>query len=106
MSDVRLMELAARQHRCVAWRQLEELGYGRRAVRWRVEAGRLEQVFDGVYAVAPLGERLSVLLCVRPGRLWSCQSGNRSPKWILRARRAAVQARAERHLVSARSIAR
>jgi transposase len=36
-------------------------------------------------------ERLSGLLCVRPGRLLSCQSGSRSPKWILRARRALVQ---------------
>src|SRR5215210_1908033 len=51
-------------------------------------------------------KRLSDLLCVRPARLWSCQSGNRSPKWIFRARRADVQARAERHLVSARSMAR
>jgi hypothetical protein len=35
--------------------------------------------------------RLSGLLCVRPGRLLSCQSGSRSLKWILRARSALVQ---------------
>ena len=35
--------------------------------------------------------RVSGLLCVRPRRLWSCQSGSRSPKWILRPRSAAVQ---------------
>ena len=35
--------------------------------------------------------RVSDELCVRPGRLWSCQSGSRSPKWILRPRSAPVQ---------------
>jgi hypothetical protein len=35
--------------------------------------------------------RLSDVLCVRPGRLLSCQSGSRSPKWIFRARSALVQ---------------
>jgi transposase len=38
-----------------------------------------------------LPERVSDELCVRPGRLWSCQSGSRSPKWILRPRSAPVQ---------------
>jgi hypothetical protein len=56
MSDVRLMELAARQHRCVAWRQLVELGYGRRAIRHRAAGGRLVPIFDGVFAVAPVGD--------------------------------------------------
>ena len=51
-------------------------------------------------------ERLSDLLCVRPRRLLTCQSGSRSPKWIFRAASPLVQARTERHLVSARSIAR
>ncbi len=39
----------------------------------------------------PDPRRLSGLLCVRPGRLLSCQSGSRSPKWILRPLRALVQ---------------
>src|SRR5687767_14217807 len=54
--DVRLLELAGRQHRCVAHRQLRALGYSRRAIEHRVEAGRLVAVFDGVYVVAPLGD--------------------------------------------------
>ena len=54
--DVRLLELAARQHRCVAHRQLLALGYSRRAVQHRVDAGRLVTVFDGVYVVAPVGD--------------------------------------------------
>jgi hypothetical protein len=54
--DVRLVELAARQHRCVATSQLHALGYGDNAIAYRVRAGRLVQVFDGVYAVAPLGD--------------------------------------------------
>lgn len=54
MTDVRLIELAARRHRCVAWRQLVALGYGRKAVSHRVAGGRLVPVFDGVYAVAPV----------------------------------------------------
>jgi Transposase, Mutator family len=35
-----------------------------------------------------------------------CQSGSRSPKWILRAVSAGVQERADLHFVSARSMAR
>jgi very-short-patch-repair endonuclease len=49
-----MIELAARQHRCVARRQLLELGYGNRAIAHRVAGGRLVQVYDGVYAVAPV----------------------------------------------------
>jgi Transcriptional regulator, AbiEi antitoxin/Protein of unknown function (DUF559) len=56
MSDVRLLELAARQHRCVATRQLLALGYGKDAIAHRVAGGRLVQVFDGVYAVSPRGD--------------------------------------------------
>jgi hypothetical protein len=54
--------------------------------------------------------RLSVLLCVGPWWLvdgWSRrQPGNRSPKWILRAARAAVQARLRCHFASALMSAR
>jgi hypothetical protein len=51
--------------------------------------------------------RLSEFLCVRPGRLVvDVQPGNRSPKWILRAARGAVQVRCRRHLWSARMMAR
>ena len=54
MTDVRLIELAAAQHRCVAWRQLRALGYSYEAVLHRVASGRLVQIYDGVFAVAPL----------------------------------------------------
>jgi predicted transcriptional regulator of viral defense system len=54
--DVRLVELAARQHRCVATRQLHALGYGDNAIAHRVAGGRLVQVFDGVYVVAPISD--------------------------------------------------
>jgi very-short-patch-repair endonuclease len=49
-----LIELAARQHRCVARRQLLDLGYGSRAIAHRLAGGWLVQVYDGVYAVAPV----------------------------------------------------
>jgi len=48
-----LIELAGRQHRCVARRQLHALGYGDRAIAHRVAGGRLIRVYEGVYAVAP-----------------------------------------------------
>jgi hypothetical protein len=51
-------------------------------------------------------QRLSGLLCVRPWRHVDGQPGNRSPKWILRAWRGAVQVRLRFHLVSALTIAR
>jgi len=54
MSDVRLLELAGRQHRCVARRQLLALGYSDRAIAHRLAGGRLVQLHDGVYAVAPV----------------------------------------------------
>jgi very-short-patch-repair endonuclease len=48
-----LIELASRQHRCVARRQLLSIGYADNAIAHRVAAGRLTQLFDGVYVVAP-----------------------------------------------------
>ena len=51
-------------------------------------------------------ERMSDVLCVRPGRLWSCQSGSRSPKWILRPARGADQVWWRRHLRWERWMAR
>jgi very-short-patch-repair endonuclease len=54
--DVRLVELAERQHRCVARWQLLTLGYTDDAIVHRLAERRLVTVFDGVYAVAPLGD--------------------------------------------------
>jgi hypothetical protein len=57
------------------------------------------------YVLTRMG--VSDLLCVRSGLMVNgCQPGKRSPRRILRAARAAVQARLERHLPSARSMAR
>ena len=53
-----------------------------------------------------LRRRLSDLLCVRSGLVVDGQSGIRSPKWILRALRAAVQRITFFHLTSARMSAR
>jgi hypothetical protein len=50
------------------------------------------------------GVRLSV--CEAEATGFVCQSGSRSPKWILRAVSAGVQERAVLHFVSARSMAR
>jgi predicted transcriptional regulator of viral defense system len=54
MTDVHLIELASRQHRCATCRQLRALGYGDRAIAHRVATGRLVRLYDGVYAVAPV----------------------------------------------------
>jgi transposase len=90
----------------------ERLGADRRGdelpEELRRREGRLERIREAKAALeAEAAERVSEELCVRPWRLVDVrQSGSRSPKWILRAARAAVQARTERHLVSARSMAR
>jgi hypothetical protein len=62
------------------------------------EAGRIDAAEDEE------GVRSSVCEAEATGVM--CQSGIRSPKWILRAVSAGVQERADLHFVSARSIAR
>jgi hypothetical protein len=59
---------------------------------------------DEIDALAGEGVRLSV--CEAEATGFVCQSGSRSPKWILRAVSAGVQERADLHFVSARSMAR
>jgi hypothetical protein len=54
MNDVRLIEVASRQHRCIATRQLHALGYGDAAIAHRVDGGRLVRLHDAVFAVAPV----------------------------------------------------
>jgi very-short-patch-repair endonuclease len=54
MTDVRLIELAARQHRCIARRQLNDLGYDDEAIAHRVAGGRLVKLHEAVYTVAPV----------------------------------------------------
>jgi very-short-patch-repair endonuclease len=50
-ADMSIAEIAERQHGVVSVRQLYGLGLGERAVRVRVDAGRLHRVHRGVYAV-------------------------------------------------------
>jgi very-short-patch-repair endonuclease len=52
VKDTALLRLAGRQHGLVTTAQLAALGFGRGAVRRRVDAGVLFRVYRGVYAVA------------------------------------------------------
>jgi very-short-patch-repair endonuclease len=49
--DVALAALATRQHGVVSHEQLERLGFSRRAIARRIEAGRLHLLHRGTYAV-------------------------------------------------------
>lgn len=54
-TDIRLGEIAARQHGVVSLRQLEGLGLSRYAIAKRAKKGRLHRVHQGVYAVGHKG---------------------------------------------------
>jgi hypothetical protein len=74
--DDALAALAARQHGVVAYRQLLELGFGRRAIQSRVARGRLHRVHLAVYAVGHSalsgnGRLLAAVLACGPGALLS-----------------------------------
>jgi hypothetical protein len=56
MMDVRIAELAGRQHNRVARRQLRELGLSERAIAHRVARGRLAPIDQAVFAIAPVSE--------------------------------------------------
>src|SRR4051812_16149790 len=49
--DFAIAVLAERQHGVVGHLQLVALGLSRQAINWRVRAGRLHRVHQGVYAV-------------------------------------------------------
>lgn len=54
MDDRALVARAAAQDRCVSREDLRALGYSRGAIRHRVRCGRLVELHEGVYAVAPV----------------------------------------------------
>jgi len=71
-ADVLIARIAARQHGVVSVGQLYGLKLGERAVRSRVDAGRLHRVHRGVYAVghsalSPEGRWLAAVLAVGRG---------------------------------------
>ncbi len=53
MRDVRLAELGARQFNRVSRRQMLAMGYSQTAISHRLRSGRLFQVEEGVFALAP-----------------------------------------------------
>ncbi len=74
--DRGIAELASRQHGVVAYWQLLRLGFGRRSIQHRVEAGRLHRVEFGVYAVGHKvltwhGRCLAAVLSYGPGAVLS-----------------------------------
>jgi two-component system, OmpR family, response regulator VanR len=69
-------------------------------------AAALELLGVNAYDIAVLDEGVRASVCEAEGTEFMCQSGSRSPKWILRAVSAGVQERADLHFVSALSMAR
>lgn len=53
--DVHMAEIAAEQHGVISLGQLRRLGFGEKAIRRRLDAGRLHRVHRGVYAVGHPG---------------------------------------------------
>ena len=54
MKDVRVVELAARQHNRFSRAQLDALGISRHVVEQRLDSGRWIAVHEAVYAIAPV----------------------------------------------------
>jgi len=89
--DREIAELAGRQHGVVALWQLYKLGFGRGAIEWRINVGRLHQVHLGVYAVGHhklewRGVLIAAVLAYGPeavlshraaARLWGIRPDNR-----------------------------
>jgi hypothetical protein len=70
--DLAAAELASKRHRNVTRRQLRELGFTDRAIRHRVDTGRLHREYQGVYSVGlpattPLERASAAVLACGPG---------------------------------------
>ena len=66
-----LWALARLQHWVITWRQLREAGLSARQIRWRIDKGRLNPVYRGVYAVGraelpQLGRWMAAVLTCDP----------------------------------------
>jgi very-short-patch-repair endonuclease len=75
-ADRRAARVAARQKTMASTAQLQACGLGRRAIKYRVETGRLHPVFPGVYSfgcgeLPPLGREQAALLAVGKGAFLS-----------------------------------
>lgn len=69
--EIALAALAARQHRVVGDDQVIGLGFSRRAIRYRIDCGRMQRVHPGVLVVGPgalfqRGRWWAALLAGRP----------------------------------------
>jgi len=90
MWDVRVAELAARQHNRFSLAQLAELGVSSEAIRYRIAQGRWTQVHEGVFAIAPLLDddlgRWMAATLTAPGSVLSHASAGAAWGWWRAAR--------------------
>jgi predicted transcriptional regulator of viral defense system len=85
MIDVRVAELAARQHNRFSLAQVEALGMSREAVRHRLAAGRWMAVHEAVFAIPPVLEgergRMMAATLTAPGSVLSHASAGAAWGW-------------------------
>jgi very-short-patch-repair endonuclease len=93
--DLRVAELAARQHGVVSADQLRHLGVSEEAIKVRVGTGRLHRLHRGVYSVGhaappPEGRSLAAVLALGRGTRgggsvlghWGAAVSHRSAAWL------------------------
>ena len=90
MVDVRVAELAARQHNRFSRRQLDELGVTDRQIRHRLSRGRWVSVHEAVFAIAPVLDdergRWMAATLTEPGSVLSHASSGAAWGWWSRPR--------------------